>query len=84
GTMFGAGSETVSSYIASCLKLCSQSHTDAQARVQEELDHVVGRTRLPTFADQEMLPQVTMFILESLSGRPPFTTGFAHRVTKDI
>ncbi|KAG1789585.1 uncharacterized protein HD556DRAFT_1446808 [Suillus plorans] len=58
GTMFGASSEMVSSYIALRLKLttvtafaitiimmAAATHTDAQARVQEELDNVVGRTR---------------------------------------
>ncbi|KAG0692437.1 cytochrome P450 [Suillus ampliporus] len=53
-------------------------HTDAQARVQEELDNVVGRARLPTFGDQEMLPQVTAFMLESLRWRPVAIGGFAH------
>ncbi|KAG1897385.1 uncharacterized protein F5891DRAFT_1280129 [Suillus fuscotomentosus] len=42
-------------------------HTNAQARLQEELENVVG---LPTFDDQKMLPQITAFMLGSLRWRP--------------
>ncbi|KAG1908889.1 cytochrome P450 [Suillus fuscotomentosus] len=83
GTMFAAGSETTA-FTITIIMMAAATHTDAQARVQEELDNVVGRTRLPTFADQEMLPQVTAFILESLRWRPVSIGGFAHRATKDM
>ncbi|KAG1798587.1 cytochrome P450 [Suillus plorans] len=83
GGMFAAGSDTTASAIT-IMMMAAAIHTDAQARVQEELDDVVGRTRLPTFADQEMLPQVTAFMLESLRWRPVSIGGFAHRATKDI
>ncbi|KAG1894747.1 cytochrome P450 [Suillus fuscotomentosus] len=83
GGMFAAGSDTTSSAIT-IMTMAAATHTDAQARVQEELDNVVGRTRLPTFDDQEMLPQVTAFMLESLRWRPVSLGGFAHRATKDI
>ncbi|KAG1785221.1 cytochrome P450 [Suillus plorans] len=66
------------------MMMAAATHTDTQARVQEKLDNVVGRTRLPTFDDQEMLPQVTAFMLESLRWRPVSLGGFAHRATKDI
>jgi cytochrome P450 len=83
GGMFGAGSDTTASAITIMI-MAATIHTDAQARVQEELDNVVGRTRLPTFDDQEMLPQVTAFMLESMRWRPVSLGGFAHRATKDI
>ncbi|KAG1812011.1 cytochrome P450 [Suillus variegatus] len=83
GTMFAAGSETTA-FAITIIMMAATTHTDAQARVQEELDDVVGRTRLPTFSDQEMLPQVTAFILESLRWRPVSIGGFAHRATKDM
>ncbi|KAG2072915.1 cytochrome P450 [Suillus decipiens] len=83
GTMFGAGSDTSASAIT-IMMMAATLHTDAQARVQEELDNVIGRTRLPAFEDQEMLPQVTAFILESMRWRPVSFGGFAHRATKDI
>ncbi|KAG0697790.1 cytochrome P450 [Suillus ampliporus] len=95
GGMFGAGSDATASAIT-IMMMAAAIHTDAQARVQEELDDVVGRARLPTFGDQEMLPQVTAFMLESLRWRPVsvggtfdaaiinLVLGFAHRATKDI
>ncbi|KAG1855978.1 cytochrome P450 [Suillus subluteus] len=83
GGMFAAGSDTTACAI-SIMMMAASIHTDAQARVQEELDDVVGRTRLPTFGDQEMLPQVTAFMLESLRWRPVALGGLAHRATKDI
>lgn len=83
GGMFAAGSDTTASAIT-IMMMAATIHTDAQARVQEELDNVVGRTRLPTFGDQEMLPQVTAFMLESLRWRPVTPGGFEHRATKDI
>ncbi|KAG1854462.1 cytochrome P450 [Suillus subalutaceus] len=83
GGMFAAGSDTSASAIT-VMMMAATIHTDAQARVQEELDSVVGRTRLPTFDDQEMLPQVTAFMLESMRWRPVSLGGFAHRATKDI
>ncbi|KAG1801962.1 cytochrome P450, partial [Suillus variegatus] len=83
GTMFAAGSGTTSSAIT-IMMMAAATHTDVQAHVQEELNNVVGRTRLPTFDDQEMLPQVTAFMLESLRWRPVSLGGFVHRATKDI
>ncbi|KAG0696780.1 cytochrome P450 [Suillus ampliporus] len=83
GAMFSAGSDTTASAITVMI-MAAAIHTDAQARVQEELDNVVGRARLPTFGDQEMLPQVTAFMLESLRWRPVAIGGFAHRAIKDI
>ncbi|KAG1840973.1 cytochrome P450 [Suillus tomentosus] len=83
GAIFGAAFDTTASAITFMI-MAAAIHRDAQARVQEELDNVVGRTRLPTFADQEMLPQVTAFMLESLRWRPITLGGFAHRATKDI
>ncbi|KAG2099605.1 cytochrome P450 [Suillus discolor] len=83
GEIFAAGSDTTASAIT-IMMMAAATHTDAQARVQEELDNVVGRTRLPTFEDQEMLPQVTAFMLESLRWRPVTLGGSAHRASEDI
>ncbi|KAG1809922.1 cytochrome P450, partial [Suillus plorans] len=83
GGMFAAGSDTTASAIT-IMMMAATIYTDAQTHVQEELDDVMGRTQLPTFADQEMLPQVTVFMLESLRWRPVTLGGFAHRATKDI
>ncbi|KAG1852467.1 cytochrome P450 [Suillus subalutaceus] len=57
---------------------------EAQARVHEELDTVVGRETPPTFEDWSQLVQVQAFILEALRWRPINPTGFPHRATQDI
>ena len=43
---------------------------EAQSRAQAELDAVVGRARLPTFADAPRLPYVRAVIREVLRWRP--------------
>ncbi|KAG1908862.1 cytochrome P450 [Suillus fuscotomentosus] len=83
GVVFAAGYDTTASAIT-IMMMAAATHTDAQARVQEELDNVVGRMRLPMFTDQEVLPQVTAFILESLRWRPVTLGGLAHRASKDV
>ncbi|KAG2046469.1 cytochrome P450, partial [Suillus hirtellus] len=83
GVVSAAGYDTTASAIT-IMMMAAATHTDAQARIQEELDHVVGRMQLPMFTDQEVLPQVTAFILESLRWRPVTLGGLAHLANKDI
>ncbi|KDR69933.1 hypothetical protein GALMADRAFT_255243 [Galerina marginata CBS 339.88] len=83
GSMFGAGSDTTASAI-SITVLAAACYPEAQAKVQEELDAIVGRERAPTYADQDVLPQTMAFVLESFRWRPVSAGGFAHKATKDI
>ncbi|KIJ99162.1 hypothetical protein K443DRAFT_680159 [Laccaria amethystina LaAM-08-1] len=83
GSMFGAGSDTTASAISVGV-LAAACYPEAQAKVQEELDAVIGRERPPTFADADMLPQTNAFVLESFRWRPVSAGGFAHKATKDI
>jgi len=83
GSMFGAGSDTTASAISIGV-LAAACYPEAAARVQDELDNVVGRERPPTFADQDMLPQLNAFMLETFRWRPVTAGGFAHKATKDI
>lgn len=55
GSVFGAGSDTSSSAITICV-MAAAVYPDAQRRVQEELDRVVGRERLPTWDDFDDMP----------------------------
>ena len=54
-----------------------------QRRAQAELDAVVGRTRLPTFADAPHLPYVRAVIKEVLRWRPAIPLGMPHKATED-
>ncbi|KAG6381787.1 cytochrome P450 [Boletus reticuloceps] len=69
GGLLGAGSDTTASGIIMMI-MVAVCHPEAQARVQAELDEVVGKDRMPTFEDWNMLPQLHAFMLEALRWRP--------------
>jgi cytochrome P450 len=56
---------------------------EVQRRAQAELDTIVGRDRLPTFADALRLPYVCAVIKEVLRWRPPLPLGVPHATTED-
>jgi cytochrome P450 len=83
GALFSAGVDTTA--LTFCIiMMAAACHPDAQAAVHAELDAVVGKDQLPTFDDEESLPVLRAFILESMRWRPLVTPGFAHRATEDI
>ncbi|EIW62519.1 cytochrome P450 [Trametes versicolor FP-101664 SS1] len=81
-TAYAAGADTTLSTMQSFF-LAMASNPDAQRKAQAELDAVVGRQRLPTFADRESLPYVCALISECLRWRPVAPLGFPHRSTED-
>ncbi|KAF8632721.1 hypothetical protein AX15_001718 [Amanita polypyramis BW_CC] len=83
GSMFGAGSDTTASAISVCI-MAAACYPEAQRQVQEELDRVVGRDRVPTLADMNVLPRTHAYVLESFRWRPVTAGGFPHRATKEI
>lgn len=83
GSMFGAGSETTASAL-SMMMMAAACYPDAQTKVQEELDRVIGRDRYPTFEDETELVQVTAFYLECFRWRPVSINGFSHRAIRDL
>ena len=56
---------------------------EVQRRAQAELDSVVGRDRLPTFADAPHLPYICAIVREVLRWRPVIPFGVRHAVFKD-
>jgi cytochrome P450 len=56
---------------------------EVQGRAQAELDAVVGRDRLPTFADAPRLPYVLAIVKEILRWRPTIALGIPHVATKE-
>ncbi|KAL5527311.1 hypothetical protein ACEPAG_6102 [Sanghuangporus baumii] len=83
GSMFGAGSDTTAAAI-SIVIMAAALFPDAQRQVQEQLDMIVGRDRMPSFGDMDVLTSVTAFYLETFRWRPVSVGGFPHRATKDI
>ncbi|XHG08273.1 hypothetical protein AWENTII_011383 [Aspergillus wentii] len=83
GTMIEAGSETTSSALNSGVLYLS-AHPDVQSRAHEELDRVVGQSRLPTFADADQLPYIRAIAKEILRVRPVTNMGTPHYTTADV
>lgn len=63
--IFGASQDTLSTAMLWLLILFTR-YPDVQARVQAELDQVVGRDRLPCMDDQPNLPYVMAFLYETM------------------
>jgi cytochrome P450 len=63
--------------------LAMLAYPETQARAQAELDAVVGRSRLPTFADYPHLPYIRAMVKELLRWRPIVPLNTPHRSTED-
>ncbi|KAG2119197.1 cytochrome P450 [Suillus clintonianus] len=83
GGFFAAGFDTTTMAICTVL-MAAACFPDEQAKVQAEIDAVVGGHRVPTFADEESLPNLHAFISEALRWRPLVPSGLAHRTTKEV
>jgi len=59
------------------------AYPEAQSRAHAELDEVVGRERLPTFADYPHLPYIRAMVKEILRWRPAGPQAAPHRSTED-
>jgi len=51
------------------------AYLDKQRKCQEELESVVGRSRMPTLADQASLPYICATVRELLRWRPVIPVG---------
>jgi 26-hydroxylase len=63
GDLFSAGMETIKSTLL-WLMVFMLRNPDAKRRVQEELDAVIGRNRMPKYQDLKSLPNTESTILE--------------------
>jgi cytochrome P450 len=78
----GAAGETTSTTL-SWWTLAMIAFPEVQRRAQAELDNVIGRDRLPTFADAPHLPYVSAVIREVLRWRPALPIGVPHAAMED-
>lgn len=81
GDLFTAGMETIKTTLQWSVVYMLRHPKVAQA-VQEELDQVVGRHRLPTLRDREFLPYTECVILEVLRISSVVPLGSTHAVTR--
>ncbi|THU98690.1 cytochrome P450 [Dendrothele bispora CBS 962.96] len=82
GIAFVAGADTTVSLILSAI-LALLVYPDVQAKVQAEIDAVVGNSRLPDFEDREKLPYLEAVLTETLRWIPVLPLSLPHRVVKD-
>ena len=58
-------------------------YPDVQRRAQEELDRVVGQSRLPELSDHDDLICIQAIALEAMRWMVVFPLGVSHSVTED-
>ncbi|KAK7692050.1 hypothetical protein QCA50_005455 [Cerrena zonata] len=81
-SMYGGGADTTVSAIYSFF-LAMTMYPEIQQKAKEEIDRVVGKDRLPTFADRENLPYVEAVVNEVLRLNPVAPLGVPHRASED-
>ena len=81
-TSSAVGAETTSAVLAWWM-LAMVTYPEVQKHAQEELDAVVGRTRIPTYADLPHLQYIRAMVKEVLRWRPVDPLGLPHLSTKD-
>nr|QLI62178.1 cytochrome P450 29 [Streltzoviella insularis] len=83
GDLFSAGMETIKSSLLWMIVFMLRN-PDVKRRVQEELDAIVGRGRLPTIEDMPNLPYTETTILETLRMSSIVPLATTHSPTKDV
>ncbi|TFK37128.1 cytochrome P450 [Crucibulum laeve] len=81
-TFFVGGSDTTVSAMNTFM-LAMVCYPEAQAKAQEEIDRVVGRSALPDFTDEESLPYLSALIKEVLRWRTVTPLAIPHYLTED-
>lgn len=76
-TVFLGGAETTDSSLHMFL-LAMVLHPEVQIKAQEEIDRVVGDSRLPDFSDREKLPYVEAVFRETFRWRPTVPLTLPH------
>ncbi|KAJ3804446.1 cytochrome P450 [Lentinula lateritia] len=81
-TLYAAGAETTSSQLAWFIQAMIL-FPETQKTAQEELDHVVGANRLPSFDDYPKLPYIQAMVKEIMRWRGIAPLGVPHRLCED-
>ncbi|KZV67268.1 cytochrome P450 [Peniophora sp. CONT] len=81
-SIYAAGSDT-SRAALTWWSFAMLIYPDVQKQAQKELDAVIGRSRVPTFADMPHLPYICAVVKEVLRWRPTTPYGLPHHTTED-
>ena len=82
GNTYEAGADTTIITLQ-VFTLAAVLHQDMVKILQDEIDHVVGRDRIPTFEDTEQMPYLVVFVKEVYRWRPVLPEGVPYAVTAD-
>ncbi|KAG9287572.1 hypothetical protein G9A89_019633 [Geosiphon pyriformis] len=80
--MLMAGTDTLASAMT-WLAAILATHPEIQAKAHEELDRVVGKSRLPDLNDEPSLPYIRALIKENLRWAPPAPLGAPHFIEEE-
>ncbi|KAL0953804.1 hypothetical protein HGRIS_004986 [Hohenbuehelia grisea] len=80
--IFGAGAETTWSTML-IFVLTMTLHPQVQKEAQDEIDQVVGHSRLPDFSDHDSLPYLECVVQEVLRWYPVASLAVPHRCMED-
>ncbi|KAJ5762254.1 uncharacterized protein N7511_005636 [Penicillium nucicola] len=82
GSLYAGGADTTVSAIATFF-LAMALFPEVQRKAQQELDRVVGTSRLPQFRDREDLVYINALVKEVLRWHPVVPVNLAHSPTQD-
>lgn len=81
-SLYTGGADTSVSTM-SAFFLAMSMFPEVQRKAQEEIDRVVGTSRLPSFADRDNLPYVCAIVEEAQRWHPIATMGVVHAADKE-
>ncbi|UQC88663.1 uncharacterized protein CLUP02_14188 [Colletotrichum lupini] len=81
-SMLNAGTDTTGAMLYSIFAALVV-YPEVQKRAQDEIDRVVGDSRLPSFSDKDSLPYVHAIAQEALRWHTLAPMGFPHLTTED-
>ncbi|MCP6710859.1 cytochrome P450, partial [Klebsiella pneumoniae] len=81
--LFGAGTETTSTTLRYALLLLLK-HPHVTAKVQEEIDRVIGRHRIPSMQDRSSMPYTDATVHEVQRYIDLLPINLPHKVTCDV
>ncbi|KAI3319765.1 cytochrome P450 oxidoreductase OrdA-like protein [Xylariaceae sp. AK1471] len=81
-SLYGGGADTTVSTLRTFF-LAMMLHPEVQLKAREEIDRVVGSSRLPTYDDRDQLPYIQAIVTEAWRWHPVAPMGVPHVASAD-